>query len=717
MLRTGIVAVMSGILAVAGHAPRAGGQEGPPLHVDTLHGVAVRDPARWLEDSKSARADAWIRKQDRTARGRLASLPSRDALRSLVATTAATPSFAAPIIKERGRYFISQGPSVGPQSDITLLVRDSASGGTRTLIDADAERRAGRPVRQAVPSPSGELVAYGTGGDETEWQTIRIRSVASGRDLADSLTGLHRFAPAVAWVRRPGRAGFYYTRFKFPEKGNGRPAQSGEVYYHGVGTPQTADRLVFAPGDSAILTPTARVTDDGNYLVIAVRRGTSRASSIHIMDLASSGKGSAPRELIPRDGANYVFVGNDGPVFWIATDDQAPKGRVLAVHRARPDRQDWREIVPQGPDAIDTWNFGAAAGGHLVVFYRRDAVLMAKVFDGDGTFRYEVNIPGRGSVWTGLSARTSDPDAYFTVQGVADPGTVYRLDVRSGAVAEFLRTTLPYDPAAIVTEQVFYPAPDGTRIPMYVVKRRDVPLDGKAPLWIYGYGAQRWAGAPWFQPPVAAWILDGGIWALPNVRGGAEYGENWFQAGARRNKQTGIDDYLAAVEWLIANRYTSSARVVAHTSSAGGVLVAAAVVQRPQLFGAAVLEYPVLDMLRYEHLLTGNRWTDDYGTIKDPIDFRAMLAYAPIQSIRPGTCLPPTLVTPGEHDQTAAPAHAYKFVAMLQDAQGCPERPLLLRVSWGAGHSAGATLEDAIENWVDQLAFARSALGPVREPR
>lgn len=695
-------------------APRPAGRPASPsaVQVDTLHGVVMADPYRWLEDSESPAVRSWIREQDRIARQRLAALPSRAEMHALVSKTASTESYLAPV-KENGKYFITRIIAVGPQRGITLLVRDSATGITRTVIDEAVQRRAGLPARQAVPAPSAEQVAYGVGSDATEWQTVRVRSVATGQELADSVEGLHRFAPSVSWARDPGRAGFYYTRFPRPGggSGSGRPVESGRVYYHRVGDPQSADQLVFSVADSSVLTPTAVVTDDGRYLVITVRRGTAQASSIHVQDLSdSAGRARPPRPLIQRDGSNYIFLGNDGPVFWIATDNNAPRGRVIAVDAAAPAPEHRRELVPEGPDAIDTWNFGAAVGGNLIVLYRRDAVLVGKIFGRDGSFRHDLEIPGRGSIWTGIVGKTTDSEALFTVQGVADPGTVYRLDARKGQTTAFLRSALPYDASQLVTEQVFFRGRDGARIPMYVVRRRDIPLDGSAPLWIYGYGAQRWAAAPWFQPPVAAWLLGGGVWAVPNIRGGAEYGEDWYQAGARRNKQTGIDDYLAAVEWLIANKYTAAGRVVAHTSSAGGVLVAAAVVQRPALFGATVMEYPVLDMLRYEHLLTGNRWTEDYGTIKDSADFRAMLGYSPIQNLRPGGCYPPALLTPGEHDQTAAPAHAYKLAAALQAAQGCGDRPVLLRVSWGTGHSAGATLADAIENWVDQLTFARNAL-------
>ena len=703
-------------LAVAASTATAGAQQpaGTSTHVDTLHGIVLPDPYRWLEDTDSPRARAWVREQDRAARRQLAAAPGRAGAHAVVTAAAAAgiEAYSAPV-KEGGRYFVTRSPAIGPHREITVLVRDSSTGATTVLLDAAERRRAGRPARRVVPAPTGELVAYGASADDTEWETVFIRSVSTGNDLADSVTGLFRYS-GLSWAR-DRRAGFYYTRFAEPagKARDARPAGSGEIYYHRVGDLQSADRLVFAPRDSSLVTPTPQVTDDGRYLVITVRRGTARASRIYVQELlprSGPEASPAPRLLAGGDEANYVFFGNDGPVFWIATDDGAPRGRVVAVDVARPAREHWRVLVPEGPDAIDNWSFGAGLGGDLLVLYRRDAVLVGKMFTREGKLRYELAIPSLGSVWTGVVGKTTANEALFTVQGVADPGTVYRLDVRTGAATPFLRPELPYDPTQVITEQRFYRGRDGARIPMYVVRRRDVRLDGTAPLWIYGYGAQRWTAGPWFQPPIAAWLRAGGVWALPNTRGGAEYGERWYEAGTRRNKQTAIDDYLAAVEWLIANKYTSAGRVVAHTSSAGGALVAAAVVQRPALFGAAVMEYPVLDVLRYEHFYAGNRWTEDYGTVRDSADLAAMLAYAPIQNVRPGRCYPSTLVTPGERDQTAAPPHAYKFVAALQAAQGCPERPVLLRVSWGAGHAAGATVADAIENWVDQLAFVDAAL-------
>jgi prolyl oligopeptidase len=702
------------VSAAAAQEPKVARRTGPPRieHVDTLHGLLVRDPYRWLEAADSPAVRAWVRHQDSATRQRLAEYPGRAELRARVAGIARAESFNPAPRREGGRYFITRVSSFGPQSGLGLVVRDSATGATTLLLDGGHETRVGRRARSIRPSPDGALVAYAAGSDSTEWLTAYVRSVDTRADLVDTVRGIYRFADSVSWAR-DDRRGFYYTRFDIPAGSTpGRPLESGAVYFHHVGDPQSADRLIFRAGSpTQVLTPTAAVTSDGRYLVITVRRGTASASEVYVQSLADSASRTvAPWKLVGNDVNNYVFLGNDGERFWFATDDGAPRWRVISVNTQRFGRAHWREVVAESRDAIDTWSYGAAIGGRLLVLYRRDAVLVGRVFAGDGTLQYELPIPDRGSVWSGFVGKTTEPEAMFTVQGVADPGTTYRLDIRTGAITPFLTPELPYDPRRLITEQVFFTSKDGTRVPMYVTRRKDIAVDGSAPLWIYGYGAQHWTAAPWFQPAMAAWLLDGGIWAVPNTRGGAEYGEPWFQAGSRRNKQRAIDDYVSAVEWLIANRYTSRGRVVAHTSSAGGVLVAAAVVQRPELFGAAVLEYPVIDVLRYEHLLTGNRWTEDYGTIADSADTRAMLGYAPIQSVRSGVCYPPMLVTPGEFDQTAAPAHAFKFVAALQATQGC-RQPIHLRVTWGAGHVAGSTSSAATDTWTDQLAFVHQALG------
>ena len=359
---------------------------------------------------------------------------------------------------------------------------------------------------------------------------------------------------------------------------------------------------------------------------------------------------------------------------------------------------------------MDTWSPPAYVGGRFVVGYLVDARLAFKVFDTSGRFMYDLELPYTGSVWTGFVGRADDSEAFYSLSGFADPGTVYRLDVHTGRSTLLTRAEMQHNPDDYVTAQVFYTSRDGTRIPMFLAHRRDAESNAPRPVLMYGYGHGAWAAAPWYRAFLAAWMDLGGIFALPNTRGGGEYGEEWHQAGVRRNKQTAIDDYLAAAQWLIDEGFTTSELLVAEGQSAGGPLAGAAIVQRPELFGAALFPFPLVDVFRYDQY-GGSRWLQrDYGSVSDANDFAAMRVYSPYHNLRDGICYPATLIGPGDEDELVAPMHAYKFAAQLQHVQGC-DNPVLLRVSWGAGHTYGATTEEAVEHWADQLAFLVQVLG------
>jgi prolyl oligopeptidase len=329
---------------------------------------------------------------------------------------------------------------------------------------------------------------------------------------------------------------------------------------------------------------------------------------------------------------------------------------------------------------------------------------LVRIFDEAGRFVRELDLPREGSIWSGVVGTQDDPYAFYSLSGLVDPGTVYRLDVARGASTEFQAPAVPYDPDDFVTRQVFFTSRDGTRVPMFVIHKRGVEPGSPRPVFMYGYGFGAWTAAPWFQPHMAVWLQNGGVWALPNLRGGGEYGQEWHAAGSLLQKQNAIDDYIAAAEWLIAHDWTRPGLLVANGSSAGGAVVGAALVQRPDLFGAGVLEYPVLDMLRYDRFTNAQRWRSEYGSPQNPGEFHVLRTYSPVHTVVEDVCYPAILVAPGERDEVTPPLHAYKFVAALQHARTC-RAPALLRVSWGAGHSPGATLEDSIDNWADQLAF------------
>ncbi|HVT39247.1 MAG TPA: prolyl oligopeptidase family serine peptidase [Gemmatimonadaceae bacterium] len=678
---------------------------------DVYHGVAVADPYRWMEEARSPAVRSWIEEQDRYARAFAAQWAGHDSARAAIARGTVSLISRAPI-KEGGRYFYGRSRGAGPSLAYSFFMRTARDAAPRTVIDGDSLWAADAiRIRRAVPSADGLLAAYGVTRADAQIEQIRVREIDTGRDLRDRLEGMPGTGSLV-WARR-GSPGFFYTRFTPPERidGGGSPDHP-RIMFHRLGAPQAQDEVVFERPDHPEWVLRHSVSDDGCYLVIAASIGVERRDRIFVRDLTSDGSSVVP--LIEQGDAEFVYVGNAGHTLWFQTDFGAPRRRVIAIDLASPQRKNWRNLIPEGRDAIDTWIGARAVGGGVLVAYRTDAVLGLHVFDSTGRFQSRVVLPQRfNSMWT-LAGRQGESEVFYVLQGVADPGTVYSLDMRTGKSTEFARPSLPYDPKVFITEQVFYASKDGTRVPMYVVRHKGTRLDGSAPGMIYGYGFDAWAGSPWFQPMVTEWMREGGLWALANIRGGGEYGSAWAEAGRRRRKQTSIDDYLAAAEWLQAHHYVAGGRLVANSGSAGGMIAAAAIQQRPDLFAASILDYPVIDMFRYHLYSGGSRWTQEYGTVNDSADFAALRAYSPYHNLHVGTCYPPTMLSPGELDQTAVPMHAYKFAAALQFANvaapGCAN-VALLRVSWGAGHSAGATPEDQVATWADQLAFLARVLG------
>ncbi len=689
----------------------ADAEASPPVarrvdHVDTYHGVEVADPYRWLEDTGSPEAGAWVRAQDEHARRFVGGLPKegageRAAIRRRIARIADVTRYGVPQSTERGHFYFRADGSFS-RRELELAPPGEKPRLMIAAADLGEETRLGRFVAHR----GGRLVAYAVAATGSRWERWRVRDSATGRDLGDEVAGANRGGTSVFWA--VGGSGFYYERYDLPAAGaeRGQRLEGERLFFHRLGTPQAEDRLVYDPGKKDLAVASA-LTADGRYLVVQVSDQGSPKNRVLVRDLAAEDAGFVP--LVAEADATYSFVGAEGPVFWFYTTAGAPRGRVIAVDLRRPERESWREVVPESADTIDTTLLATAAGGRLVVAYRKDAWLALEVFHPDGRRAYSVELPKVGSIWS-FAGHPDDPEAFFNLSDFTDPGTVYRLHLESGEISAFRRPQLAYDPDAFVTRQVFFTGKDGTRVSMFVAHRRGLELDGSHPLFLYGYGAFAWAASPWFQPQVTAWLEMGGVYALPNIRGGGEYGEAWHQAGIRRRKQTSIDDYLAAAEWLIAHRYTSRELLVANGGSASGPLVGAAVVQRPGLFAASVIDFPALDMLRLEEFTGGRRWRSDFGTTTDPDDFRALHAYSPVHNVRLGVCYPATLIAPGELDEATVPMHAYKFAAALQHAQEC-ERPILLRVSWGAGHSYGATNEDSMDTWADQIAFLVRVLG------
>lgn len=680
--------------------------------VDVYHGVEVPDPYRWMEDLEAPETRRWVNAEDARARDFVAEVAGRSELEEGIRRLAEVRRFRPPWKRGERLFYLSFQSSGGPGTFGTELhVRSGRAAEEKTLIAQD-DLPAGRTLARIVPGPAGRWVAYGIARSASRWETFRILDVDRGRTLSDALVGLNGGASTVIWS--PEGSGFYYERFDVPKEVDVRTArlQHERVLYHVLGTPQEEDRLIYrreSPGSGL----TTGITADGRHLVVTDRASDGEGDRVLVADLSREEVELVP--LVDDAVANYRFIdGHDGTL-WFETDRDAPNRRVVAVELSPPGEERaprWREVISEADEAINTWLGARMVGRYLIAGYLVDARTETRVFDLDGRRLFTLDLPHLGSIWAGFlpSGGMDETETFYSLNGLVDPGSIYSLDLESGRSTLFARSTLGYELDEFVTWQVFYRSKDGTRVPMYLVHRRGLEQDGEAPVIIYGYGFGAWAAAPWFQPHLAVWLRMGGLWALPNIRGGGEYGETWHQAGIGRNKQTAIDDYIGAVEWLIEDGYTSSSRVVLNASSAGGAVGGAALTQRPELFGAVILDYPILDMLLYDQFTGGAAWRQEFGTAENEQDFRALLAYSPVHNVRPDRCYPATMVSPGELDEVTPPLHAYKFVAALQHAQSC-DAPILLRVTWGAGHTSGATVDDSIATWTDQLSFLVRVLG------
>ncbi len=689
----------------------------PPARRDTavenLHGVAVPDPYRWLEDSKSGETAAWIRAEDALLKSYLAPVEGREAMRRRILELSGGERFLAPV-KAGRMYFLVKITSTGTPTG--LWVQEGPSGAPRLLLDPRSRfPGADAALSGIAPSPDGRFVAYTVSEGQSRWLRIGVLDATSGADRPTPALETHTISGGLAW-ERDGR-GFYFTRYERPPGIGDEKATPVRPTVRFFGLADGKERLVYEPPPEPGLLVGYTVSDDGRHLVLTLREGSSNRNRVLVRETGLSARPAAP--LMAVADANYTFLGSEGTRFWFFTDRGAPRGRVVAVDSTRPDPKHWKEVVAERDEPIAA---NSAVGGNalgmfgnrFVLMYLKDGRALLRVFDREGRLEFEPDLATGGLVWGGFSGSQRDPEVFYRFLSLTEVSTVYRLDLASKRSSVFLDGPAPFDRNAITVEQVFYRSKDGTRVPMFVAYRKGLVRDGRRPAFMYGYGAFGWVSFLWHQPFVLNWLELGGVYAQPSLRGGGEYGEPWHEAGAKRKKQNVIDDYVAAAEWLVAHGYTSATRLVANGGSASGGLAAAAIIQRPDLFGAAVIDRPVLDLVRFDLFSQASYWLPEFGSPRDADDFRALYAWSPYHNLKAGTCYPPTLVMSGALDQVAVPLHAYKFTAAMQAAQGCPN-PVLLKVMWGAGHNFGATPEQSAESWADQTAFLWRALGLDRD--
>ncbi|NQU23320.1 MAG: S9 family peptidase [Candidatus Nealsonbacteria bacterium] len=679
-------------------------------HVDVYHGTKVADPYRWLEaDVRESNETAdWVTRQNEVTFGYLESIPQRDAIRRRLTELWNYERYSAPQ-KEGGRYYYFKNN--GLQNQSTLYTMRSLEDEPRVLIDPNKWSKDGTvALAGAAFSDDGKYIAFCRAEAGSDWKIWRVMEIDTGSSPAGG-TG-RVLDDEVRWAKFGGASwtkdgkGFFYSRFPTPKPGEAFQALNlnHKLYYHRLGTPQSADVLVYARPDEPEWSFYAEVTEDGRYLVITVAKGTDDKYRIVVRDLAEPY--AMPVELITEFENEYSLVGNDGPVLFFQTDLDAPRKRLIAVDLRKPEPEHFREIIPQ---AAETLLSVSLVADRFVASYLKDVKPQVKIFNMTGKLADEVQFPGIGSA-SGFGGHRKDKETFYSFSSFATPPSIYRYDMTTGKSTMLRRAEVKFNPDAYTVKQVFYRSKDGTRVPMFISHKKGIKLDGSHPTLLYGYGGFAIPLRPRFSVSRIAWMEMGGIAATANLRGGGEYGEAWHEAGKLANKQNVFDDFIAAAQWLIDNKYTRPEKLAIQGGSNGGLLVGAVMTQRPDLFGACLPAVGVMDMLRFHKFTSGRYWVDDYGSADDAAQFRTLRAYSPYHNLKPGTHYPATLITTADTDDRVVPAHSFKFAAALQHAH-TGNAPVLIRIETRAGHGAGKPTTKRIEEIADLWAFLVRNLG------
>ena len=676
-------------------------------HVDTCFGTQIPDPYRWMEDLDSPEVAAWVEAENALTQSFLAGVPARNRIHARLLELVNFERTGAPD-HTRGRYFFARNS--GLQNQPLFYWQQGLSGEPMLLLDPNTlAEDATISVTSTAVSDDGSLFAYALSEAGSDLQRIRVRRVDTGEDLADVVEWV-KFS-GVSWLQ--DGSGFFYSSYGVPtseaERADflKRVAEFHKVYFHKLGTPQTEDIAVFSRPDDKEMLCAGGVSEDGRWLVLSQGKGHTNALAAKDLtkpDWLTSGSEDLI-QIAPMDDATYTWVDNDGHHLWLFTNKDAPKGAIVKLDLNDPARDLWQTIVPERANSLESVT---SAHSTLILTYLVDAKSEVEVHSLSGDLLNKLALPGLGLVAM-HGGKHTDSETFFTFTNYTTPGTVYRLDMTSFAASPWRAPKLVFDPSLYETAQLFATSKDGTPVPIFVTRKRSVPLDGNAPAILYGYGGFGVSLGPAYASSRLAWLEMGGIYAEAILRGGGEYGEDWHQAGTKTRKQKVFDDFIACAEYLIANRYTSPGKLAINGGSNGGLLVAAVALQRPELFGAAIPQVGVLDMLRFDQFTIGYAWKPDYGSPSDnEEDFRAILQYSPLHNIKPGTSYPPMLITTADHDDRVYPAHSFKFAAAMQHAAMHPPgnpNPILIRIETRAGHGGGMPLSKQLEVTADMYAF------------
>ncbi len=666
---------------------------------EDIHGAKVADPYRWLEDDNAAETKQWVTAQNQVTGAWLGRIPQRAEIRKRLADLWNFERTGQPE-KYGERWFFNH--NTGLQNQPVLKVADSLDGVGRALLDPNSMSTDGTlALADYQPSEDGKLLAYSVSHGGSDWHEIFVQDVAKSENTRDHLKWV-KFS-GISWAK--DGSGFYYSRFDAPEA-DATLTQKNEfqkLCFHKLGTQQEQDTVVYQRKDRPKWGFGGGLTEDGKFLVIPVTEGADPKNRFFYQDVSKPG---TTVELLATADASYDFIGNEGGIFYFMTDLDAPRHRLIAIDVAKPERATWEEIIPQGKDLLQDVQM---TGGQLFCKYLRDAKSAVTAHDLSGKLIREIQLPGIGSV-SGFSGRREDKKTFYTFTGFTDPGAIYQYDIASGESTLWKKPDVSFDGAAYETRQVFVPSKDGTKVPVFIVHKKGISLDGGHRVLLTGYGGFNISITPGFSVSRAVWLERGGLLAVANLRGGGEYGSEWHLAGTRLRKQNVFDDFIATAEWLVHEKYTSSGKLAIQGGSNGGLLVGACMTQRPDLFGAALPAVGVMDMLRFHKFTIGWAWEKDYGSAEDAEEFSALLKYSPYHVLKPGTRYPATLVTTADHDDRVVPAHSFKFAARLQEYQAADGPPVLIRIDTSAGHGAGTALSKTIDRTADEWAFLEKVL-------
>jgi len=670
--------------------------------VDNFFGTKVSDPYRWMEDLNSPELAEWVKQENALTEQYLSQIGMRAQFKSRITELWNYPKVSLPF-REAGRLFYARNSGLQRQS--AFYSRKSLGGPATLVIDPNTLSADGSIALSGFsPSPDGRYLAYGISEGGADWRTLLVRELDSGKQLADTVRWLK--GGGMSWTR-DGR-GFYYARFPEPEAGKQlqNAIHDEKIYYHVVGTPQSQDKLIYERPDHPDWFVYGSVSEDGRYLFISVNRGTEAQNRLYVAELGDpkNPKVDAPiRPLFDKGDASYRAIGNVGSTIYLLTDRDAPRSRVVAFDIGAPDA--WRTVVPEQMNAIEQI---ALYKGGVAVNYLEDVKAHVRLYGLDGKFIDDLPLPGVGSL-QGFSARPDTPEIFYAFTSPLYPTTTFRYDPVAKKTAPFEAPKLSFDASQYETRALFATSKDGTRVPVFVTMKKGLTLDGNNPAMLYGYGGFDISTTPTFRPDVLAWLEQGGIWATASMRGGSEYGEAWHKEGMFERKQNVFDDFIAAAQYLVDQRYTSPTKLGIMGGSNGGLLVGAVEEQRPELFAVALPAVGVMDMLRYHKFTGGGAWATEYGSADDSTQFEYLVKYSPVHNVKPGTCYPATLVTTADHDDRVVPSHSFKFTATMQAVQACA-RPVLIRVETQGSHGYRPT-DKRIAELADEWSFAAAGMG------